>query len=407
VLVCLAALRLGRPVRWVEDRREHMMAANHSRDQVHRIRAAVDTDGRVRGVVDEFRVDQGAYLRTHEVVVADLTASLLPGPYRWPAYRCSGRVVLTNKTPCGTYRAPGRYESSFVRERLMDVIAHRLGLDPADVRRRNLVPVDAMPFSRKIDALGTSLTYDSGDYAALLDRVLSHLDYERLPGDLAKRRESGEAVGMGMGFFIEKSGLGPFDGVRVTVDESGRVVVTTGAASIGQGVGTSIAQICADTLGVGIDSVEVRHGQTDEISYGMGAFASRVPVMSGSAALIASRRVREKALDVAASVLEASREDLTVEHGRVFVRGSPEGPSVALGEVGRRLGPGMVDEDPGLAAEGWLEVDHMTYPYGVHAAVGCGTAIGRDCVDCGRGHSGLRRVFRSAPPPSDGRGRGA
>ena len=369
VLVCLAAMRIGRPVKWVEDRREHMIAANHSRDQVHRIRAAVDPDGWVRGVVDEFWVDQGAYLRTHEVVVADLSASLLPGPYSWPAYRARGHVRLTNKTPCGTYRAPGRYETSFVRERLMDVIAHRLDLDPAAVRRRNLIPADAMPFSRGIDVLGTSVTYDSGDYRAILDRVLDHLDYERLSKDLARRRADGEAAGIGMGFFVEKSGLGPFDGVRVEVDEAGQVVVVTGAASIGQGVETSIAQICADALGVGMDSVRVRHGQTDDMAYGMGAFASRVTVMTGSATLIASRRVREKALDVAASVLEARHEDLTVEDGRVFVRGSPEGPSVTLGEVARRLRPGLVDDDPGLVAEGWFEADHMTYPYGVHAAV--------------------------------------
>ena len=369
VLVCLAAMRIGRPVKWVEDRREHMIAANHSRDQVHRIRAAVDPDGWVRGVVDEFWVDQGAYLRTHEVVVADLSASLLPGPYLWPAYRARGHVRLTNKTPCGTYRAPGRYETSFVRERLMDVIAHRLDLDPAAVRRRNLIPADAMPFSRGIDALGTSVTYDSGDYRAILDRVLDHLDYKHLSKDLARRRADGEAAGIGMGFFVEKSGLGPFDGVRVEVDEAGQVVVVTGAASIGQGVETSIAQICADALGVSMDSVRVRHGQTDDMAYGMGAFASRVTVMTGSATLIASRRVREKALDVAASVLEARHEDLTVEDGRVFVRGSPEGPSVTLGEVARRLRPGLVDDDPGLVAEGWFEADHMTYPYGVHAAV--------------------------------------
>ena len=342
VLVCLAAMRVGWPVKWVEDRREHMMAANHSRDQVHRIRAAVDPDGWVRGVVDEFWVDQGAYLRTHEVVVADLSASMLPGPYSWPAYRARGHVRLTNKTPCGTYRAPGRYETSFVRERLMDVIAYRLDLDPAAVRRRNLIPADAMPFSRGIDALGTSVIYDSGDYRAILDRILDHLDYVNLSRDLARRRADGEA---------------------------GQVVVVTGAASIGQGVETSIAQICADALGVSIDSVGVRHGQTDDMAYGMGAFASRVTVMTGSAALIASRRVREKALEVAASVLEARHEDLTVEDGRVFVRGSPEGPSVTLGEVARRLRPGLVDDDPGLVSEGWFEADHMTYPYGVHAAV--------------------------------------
>ena len=369
VLVCLAARRLGRPVKWVEDRREHMMAANHSRDQVHRIRAAIGADGWVRGVVDEFWLDQGAYLRTHEVIVTDLTASMLPGPYYWPAYRATGHVRLTNKTPCGTYRGPGRYESSFVRERLMDVVAHRLGLDPAAVRRRNLIAADDMPFDRGIQALGTRVTYDSGDYRAILDRVLDHLDYDRLSRDLAGRRADGEAVGVGMGFFIEKSGLGPFDGVRVTVDEAGQVVVVTGAASIGQGVETAIAQICADALGVGIDSVRVRHGQTDDIAYGMGAFASRVTVMTGSATLIASRKVREKALDVAASVLEAGREDLTVEGGRVSVRGAARGPGMTLGQVAARLRPGLVDGDPGLTAEGWFEADHMTYPYGIHAAV--------------------------------------
>lgn len=372
VLVCLAARRLGRPVRWVEDRREHMTAANHSRDQVHRIRAAVDPDGRVLGVVDEFWLDQGAYVRTHAVTVADLTAALLPGPYAWPAYRVTGRVRLTNKTPCGTYRAPGRYEGSFVRERLMDAVAHRLGIDPAEVRRRNLIAADAMPYALGVDALGDGVVYDSGDYEALLDRALDYLDYERLSADLARRREAGEAAGVGLGFFVEKSGLGPFDGVRITVDEAGQTVIVTGVSSIGQGVETSLAQICADALGVRLDSVRVRRGQTDDLAYGMGSFASRVTVMTGSAVLIAARRVRRKALEAAAQVLEADREDLTVEGGRVFVRGSPDGPGVTLGEVARLLRPGggaFSGGEPGLTAEGWFEADHMTYPYGLHAAV--------------------------------------
>ena len=369
VLVCWAARRTGRPVRWVEDRREHMLAANHSRDQVHRIRAAVDEDGWVRGVEAEFWVDQGAYLRTHEATVSELTSSMLPGPYVWPAFRCTGHVRLSNKTPCGTYRAPGRYESSFVRERLMDVIGHRLDLDPVEVRRRNLIPRDAMPFDRGIDALGTEVIYDSGDYETLLDRLLTYLDYENLVSELAARRMQGDAVGIGMGFFIEKSGLGPFEGVRITVDEAGYVVVVTGVASIGQGVETCLAQICAETLGVGIDSVRVRHGQTDDIAWGMGAFASRVTVMSGSATLLAARRVRDKALDLAARVLEVRFEDLTIEDGRVFVRGSPDGPAITLGELARRLRPGLTDGEPGLTAEGWFEVDHMAYPYGIHVAV--------------------------------------
>lgn len=369
VLVCLAARRIGRPVRWVEDRREHMLAANHSRDQFHRVRAASDADGWIRGVVDEFWVDQGAYLRTHQVTVPELTAALLPGPYAWPAYRSRGHVMLTNKTPCGTYRAPGRYESTFVRERLVEVIAHRLGLDSSEVRRRNLVPPERMPFERGIAALGTDVTYDSGDYPGLLDRTLEYLDYEQLTADLARRRSDGELVGLGMGFFVEKSGLGPFDGVRVTVDEAGQVLVITGVASIGQGVETVLAQVCADELGVEIESVRVRHGQTDDLPYGMGAFASRVTVMSGSATLIAARRVRRKALDVAAAALEADPDDLTIERGRVFVRGSAAGPAITLGEVARRLRPGLTRGEPGLADEGWFEADHMVYPYGIHAAV--------------------------------------
>jgi CO/xanthine dehydrogenase Mo-binding subunit len=369
VLVCWAARRTGRPVRWVEDRREHMLAANHSRDQVHRIRAAVDEDGWVRGVDAEFWVDQGAYLRTHETTVSELTSSMLPGPYVWPAYRCMGHVRLSNKTPCGTYRAPGRYESSFVRERLMDVIAHRLGLDPVEIRRRNLIPAGSMPYERGISALGTEVTYDSGDYESLLDRLVDHLDYVGLQSDLAARRSRGEAVGFGVGFFIEKSGLGPFEGVKVTVDEAGYVVVVTGAASIGQGVETCLAQICAETLGVGIERVRVRHGQTDDMAWGMGAFASRVTVMAGSATLIAARRVRRKALEVAAEFLEAPLEDLTIEDGRVFVRGSPDGPAMTLGEAARRLRPGPAVDEPGLAAEGWFEVGHMVYPYGIHAVV--------------------------------------
>ena len=383
VLVCLAAWRLGRPVRWVEDRREHLMAANHSRDQVHRIRAAVDPDGWVRGVEDEFWLDQGAYVRTHAVTVADLTASLLPGPYVWPAYRVRGRVRLTNKTPCGTYRAPGRYEGSFVRERLMDVIARRLGLDPAEVRRRNLIPAGDMPYDRGVDALGSSVVYDSGDYEALLDRVLEYLDYEQLSDGLAERRAAGESVGIGFGYFIEKSGLGPFDGVRVTVDEAGQAVIVTGVSSVGQGVETALAQICADHLGVPLEAVRVRCGQTDDLPYGMGSFASRVTVMTGSAVLIAARRVREKALDAAAPVLEAAVGDLTVEAGRVFVKGSPDGPGVTLAELARRLRPGAGpaagdgedDREPGLTAEGWFEAAHMTYPYGLHTAV---AAVDRD-----------------------------
>lgn len=369
VLVCLAAMRLRRPVKWIEDRREHLLAANHSRDQIHLVKAAVDADGWVRGVVDEFWLSQGGYVRTHAATVPDLTAAFIPGPYVWPAYRATGHIRLTNKTPAGTYRAPGRFEGSFVRERLMDVIASRLRLDPAEVRRRNLIGPESMPFERGVDSLGTPVAYDSGDYPAMLDKVLEQLRYPELIEEIRGRRASGEMVGIGLGFFVEKSGLGPFDGVRVSVDEHGAVLVVSGSASVGQGVETIVAQICADGLSVPVEAITVRHGQTDDIQYGMGAFASRVTVMTGSAVSIAAGRVREKALEAASSLLEANQEDLEIENGRIFVRGSQVGPAVTLGEVAKALRPRRGLDAPGLSAEGWFDADHMTYPYGLHAAV--------------------------------------
>ena len=309
VLVCVAALRLGRPVKWIEDRREHLMAANQSRQQHFRVRAAVDADGRLLAIDGEFFHDQGAYVRTHAATVPDLSAAMLPGPYRMAAYRMVGRIRLTNKTPCGTYRAPGRYESTFVRERLMDAIAERLKIDPIEIRRRNLIAKSEMPYVLGFDTLGTEMSYDSGDYAGLLDKALAAADWNKLQDDLKHRRAGGEAVGAGLAVFVEKSGLGPFDGVRVTVDTSGAVEVVTGAASIGQGVETVVAQICADALGVDYRRINVVHGQTDRIAYGMGAFASRVTVMTGEATRIAATKVRDKALAAAAALLQSAPED--------------------------------------------------------------------------------------------------
>lgn len=317
VLVTYAALRLQRPVKWVEDRREHMVAANHSREQAYRVRAAADERGVVQAIDAEFFHDQGGYVRTHGATVPNLSVALLPGPYLVPSYRVRGRIRLTNKTPAGTYRSPGRFESTFVRERLLDRVATELELDPVEVRRRNLIPVEAMPFDRGVSTLGTPLVYDSGDYHRLLERLLTHIGYESLRESLAQRRRTGEMVGLGIGMFVEKSGLGPFDDVRVRRLENGGVEVVTGAASVGQGMETAIAQICADALGVDYTDVSVRHGQTDLIGRGLGAFASRVTVMTGVAVHLAATEL------------------------------------AATGEV----------------AEVTFNADHMTYPYGAHAAV--------------------------------------
>jgi carbon-monoxide dehydrogenase large subunit/6-hydroxypseudooxynicotine dehydrogenase subunit gamma len=372
VLVCAAALRFRRPVKWIEDRREHLIAANHSRQQLHRIRAAIDAEGRILGIDDEFFHDQGGYVRTHAATVPDLTAAMLPGPYRVPAYRAVGHIRLTNKTPGGTYRAPGRFESTFVRERLLDAIAAKVGIDGVEARRRNLIAPAEMPYARPIETLGTDVTFDSGDYPALLGKTLEAMKWPELRAEVERRRGAGEPVGIGLGMFVEKSGLGPFEGVRVTVDTSGAVQVVTGAASIGQGVETVIAQICADALGVDYRRIRVVHGQTDQIAYGMGAFASRVTVMTGEATRLAASKVRAKAIEVAAELLQAPPDALDIVDGKVVRTAANAGPEIALGDVARQLSPASRspgERSPGLSAEGWFHADHMNYPYGVHAAM--------------------------------------
>ena len=385
VLVCLAALRLGRPVKWLEDRREHLIAANHSRQQRHKVRAAVDAEGRLLAMDDEFFHDQGGYVRTHAATVPDLAAAMLPGPYRVPTYRAIGRMRLTNKTPCGTYRAPGRFESTFVRERLMDAIAARLSMDRVEVRRRNLIGKDEMPHRRPLATLGTEIVLDSGDYAGLLDKALAAAKWGDLQDELKRRRSVGECIGAGLALFVEKSGLGPFDGVRVSVDSSGMVEVVTGAASLGQGIETVVAQICADALGVDYRSVRVVHGRTARIAFGMGAFASRATVMTGEATRRAAAEVRAKAIEVAAELMQQDAGALVVVDGRV-VRSGTDGPSITLGEVAKALEPTskmLGERPPGLSADGWFFSDHMTYPYGVHVAVAkvdretCGVTVER------------------------------
>jgi carbon-monoxide dehydrogenase large subunit len=362
VLVALAALRLGRPVKWIEDRREHLMAANHSRQQFHRIRAAVDSDGRILALDDEFFHDQGGYIRTHGTRVADMTAGMLPGPYRVPAYCVVGHFRLTNKTPAATYRAPGRYEGTFVRERLLDAIAARLGLDRIEVRRRNLIGQSEMPYERALDTLGDQIVYDSGDYAALLEKALAAVGWEALQAELRRRRAQGEAVGAGLAIFVEKSGLGPADAVRVRVDSSGMVEVVTGGASLGQGFETVIAQICADALAADYRCVRVIHGQTNRIERGVGAHASRATVMTGSATHIAARALRAKALAAAAELMQTPVATLDLADGIVICKDQPGGASMTLGEIAR-ASPG------GLSAEGEYRTEHMNYPYGAQVAV--------------------------------------
>ena len=372
VLICVGAMRLRRPVKWIEDRREHLVAANHSRQQLHRIRAAVDTEGGILAIDDLYFHDQGAYLRTHAARVVHMTGGILPGPYRVPAYRSTGHFRLTNKTPAATYRAPARFETTFVRERLVDAVAQRLGMDANDVRRRNAIAPDEMPYHRPLEVIGEEIEHDSGDYVGLLDELTAALDWEKLKSELARRRAAGEAVGAGLEMFVEKSGLGPADGVRIEVDNAGMVELITGGASIGQGFETVMAQVCAETLGVDYRRVRVTHGQTDRIAYGIGAHASRATVMTASATRNAALKLREKALDMAAELMQARTDALDILDGRVVRKDAPQGASMTLGEIADHLAPTsktLGERAPGLCAEGWFRTAHQVYPYGIHFAV--------------------------------------
>jgi len=373
VLVLVAALRLGRPVKWIEDRREHLIAANHSRHQHHRVRAAVDPQGRLLGLEDEFFHDQGAYVRTHGARVVGRTMSMLTGPYKVGAYRAVGHFRLTNKTPAATYRAPGRYEGTFVRERLMDAIAARLGIDRIELRRRNLIPGAEMPFTVEFDEPGAEeLLLDSGDYPALLDKALTHFKWDEVLAGVQRRRAAGEAVGTGIGLFVEESGRGPADGAKISVDTDGAVEVVTGGASVGQGFATAMAQICAEALGVDYSHIRVVHGRTDRIAYGIGAHAARATVMTGGAVNETAIKLRQKALQYASELLQTPAEMLDIVDGVVRRRGSDAGPSITLSDIAKRVAPGaelLHGREPGLSAEAWFHTDHTVFPYGAQLAV--------------------------------------
>ena len=360
-LIPWAAIRLRRPVRWAEDREEHLRSTNHSREQTHEIEVAIGPDGEFLGLRDRVTFNTGAYVRTHGVVVPNMTAALLPGPYRWGAYRCVVRHVVTNKTPAGTYRAPGRYEANFARERIIDIAAHRLGLEPEELRRRNLVEPGEMPYANGTHTDGHPVSYDSGDYPRLLKKGVRLFGRKRMREWRAAEPPTGRRRGVGLGFFVEKSGIARWDYSRVELSEQGRATLFVGSASIGQGVETVLAQICAEALGIGYDDVaEVRHGDTDEIPDGMGSFGSRATMIAGSAVHNASLALRGRLFARAAELLEASEEDLELQGGSVAVRGSPA-RGVPLSELAEVDGV-----DAGLSEEARFTSEDMSFPYGVH-----------------------------------------
>ena len=371
-LVPWLARTLGRPVKWAEDRAEHLVAVNHSRQQSHRVAAAFDAQGRISALSDEVMHDNGAYCRTHGIAVPELTVAMLPGPYRVPAYLGRVQVVLTNKTPCGTYRAPGRYEGTVAREQLLDVAADRLGIDRIELRRRNLLGPAELPHRRAMTTLGTDVVLDTGDYPALLAAAAAEVARLGYHDEAGGAGHTGRPRGLGVAVYLEKSGLGPRDTADVAVTETGIVRVFSGGTSLGQGIETVLAQIAADALGVDLQAVDVVNGDTQLQPFGTGSWASRSTVVAGNAVHQAASAVRARATQLAARILEAAEDDLVVTDGTVSVRGDPA-VAVGLGDVARAAAPASPylrpGEPAGLAARRRFDVTHMTYPYGVHFAV--------------------------------------
>lgn len=389
VLAPYAARRLGRPVKWVEDRAEHLVATSHAREQVHRIEGAFDADGRLLAIRDEIWHGKGAYFRQSAPLISDITVGIVCGPYRVPAYDGLIHAVLTNKTPLGAYRAPGRYEGTFARERLLDVAAAELGIDPVELRRRNLLTEADLPWEPGIELVFEPFRYDSGDVAAHLDKALAAADLDAWRDEARALRAAGRLAGVGVGVLMDKAGLGLYETAAIDVDATGRVRVLTGGSSVGQGIETVLAQIVADELTIAPQDVEVLHGDTDLVPDGVGSWSSRSTVIAGGAALNAARRTREKALRIAAGLLEADAGDLDLRDGRVVVRGAPE-RGISLREIAAAWDgwtARLAGDEPGLGAKDVYLEEHMNYPYGV-------TAVLLE-IDPDTGGPTLRRFFTS------------
>jgi carbon-monoxide dehydrogenase large subunit/6-hydroxypseudooxynicotine dehydrogenase subunit gamma len=375
-LIPFLALRLKRPVKWVEDRREHLLAANHSRDQVYQAEMAFASDGRILGLRAKLIHNTGAYVRTHGVRVAELSVNSFPGPYRVPNYRCEVASVVTNTTPGGTYRSPGRYEATFVRERLLETGARRLGLDPIELRRRNFVTSDAMPYQTGTMNLDEPVTFDSGDPPFIFERALELIGWEGFRERQARALAEGRRLGLGVACYMEESGLGgpgstPGEYARVVVGFSGDVTLYSGVAVLGQGLETVLAQVVAEALRVDYERVTVVHGDTDRIPFGGGTWADRGAIIGGNAALQAAEVVREKLRDLGARMLEAAVDDVEVADGVVRAKDDPS-RAVSWGDIARAsytkrfLHEGVA---PGIEATSVFTTARMCHAPGTEATI--------------------------------------
>jgi carbon-monoxide dehydrogenase large subunit len=418
VVIPWAAMQLNRPIKWIEDRLEHFFATTQERGQTHDVEIALTRDGRILGIKDVFLHDTGAYNPYGLTVPINSQCTLL-GPYVIANYDSTFTAIFTNKPIVTPYRGAGRQHGVFVMERLLDIAAHELGIDRAEIRRRNFIPPDAFPYNNEIIYQDFApLSYDSGNYEPVLDKALEMIGYRRfLAEEQPRLRAEGRHVGIGIVCYVEGTGIGPYEGAKIQVQSNGKVSLATGIGTQGQGHFTVFAQIAADQLGVNVGDVDVVTGDTDQFYWGAGTFASRGAVVAGNAVNEAAKVVRQKILKLAAEHFECAEEDLEIANGQVSVVGVP-GQAVTLGALALKANPmrGAVrpGTEPGLESTQYfgppggataagahamiVEVDPQTFTLEVHKYVvvhDCGTVI-NPLILAGQIHGGVAQGIGNA-----------
>jgi carbon-monoxide dehydrogenase large subunit len=368
------AMTLDRPVKWTEARRENFMASIHGRDQIGVMELALKRDGTILGLRYEVIADMGAYYQLLTPAIPTLTGLMLCGAYKIPAVRMTKKAVFTNKMCTDAYRGAGRPEATFLLERMMDLAAKELGIDPAEIRRKNFIPPDAFPYTTP-----HGITYDSGNYEAALNRALELVEYEKWRKEQQEARKQGRYIGIGISSYVEICGMGPskampaggWESATVRVEPSGKVIVLTGAHPHGQGEETSFTQIVAEELGVAPEDVMVIHGDTEKVQYGIGIFGSRGLAVGGTAVYMAAQRVKEKARKIAAFLLNVSEAEVEARDGTFVNRNDPSKfvtwQQIAQAAYDPKNYP--PDMEPGLVATAFYEPSNFTFPSGTHICV--------------------------------------
>ncbi len=380
VIASVVAKHLGRPIKWIEGRQENYLATTHGRDHVGEVEIVGDREGNVSGLRTDVYANMGAYLSTFAPAIPTyLFGLMLVGPYKIDSVQCKVTGVFTTTTPVDAYRGAGRPEATYLVERMMDRYAAEIGMDPAEVRRKNLIP----PFEDGYE-VATTVIYDSGNYEAALDLALDLVGYEDFRAEQAAAREAGRHLGIGLSTYVEICGMAPsavaytlgaragvWESALVRVHPTGKVTVFTGSSSHGQGHDTTFAQLAAAELGVAVEDVEVVHGDTDKVQMGTGTFGSRSAVCGGNAIHMSIEKIQDKAKRIAANLLEAAPEDVVAENGQYFVQGAPANAKtfqeVALAAYWYESLP--EGTEPGLEAVSIFDPQNFTWPFGTHIAV--------------------------------------